>query len=113
VLPWLYRVVRNKAISASRSAWRRRRREGEAAEQKSDWFTPSPADALDAELAARVLQSLPRKQREVVVAHVWGGLTFQEIGRLIGTSDSTAHRRYEAGLATLRERLGVTCPENQ
>jgi RNA polymerase sigma-70 factor (ECF subfamily) len=77
------------------------------------WFATSPGDALDARSAAAALESLPRKQREVLVAHVWGGLTFQEIGRVIGTSDSTAHRRYEAALRALRERLGVRCPERE
>ena len=113
VVPWLYRVVRNKAISAARSARRRWQRESEAARRKRPWFVPSPADAVDAESAAGALESLPRKQREVVVAHVWGNLTFKEIGRLTGTSDSTAHRRYEAALTALREKMGVSCLENQ
>jgi len=113
VLPWLYRVVRNKAISASRSARRRRRHEGEAAGRRATWFTQSPGDAVDAASATTALESLPREQREVVVAHLWGGLTFREVGRLMGTSDSTAHRRYEAALSTLREKLGVSCLKNE
>ncbi|MHC4402867.1 MAG: RNA polymerase sigma factor [Planctomycetota bacterium] len=112
VVPWLYRVVRNRAISASRSSRRRRRRERAVAEGRQAWFTPSPEDALDAESAEAALGSLAQQQREVVVAHVWGGLTFKEIGRLAGVSDSTAHRRYEAALEALRERLGVSCPKN-
>ncbi len=113
VVPWLYRVVRNKAISAARSFRRRRRREREAAGRKQAWFTPSPGDAVDAQSATAALQGLAQEHREVVVAHVWGGLTFQETGRLIGTSDSTAHRRYEAALSALRERLGVSCPQDE
>jgi DNA-directed RNA polymerase specialized sigma24 family protein len=53
---------------------------------------------------------LPVEQREVIVAHLWGGLTFEQIGELIDASSSTAHRWYLAGLVTLRERLGVICP---
>ena len=113
VLPWLYRVVRNKAISASRSARRRRRHESAAAGRRATWFTPSPGDEVDAASATAALESLSQDQREVVVAHLWGGLTFREIGRLVGTSDSTAHRRYEAALGALRERLGVSCPTNE
>src|SRR5437773_1965365 len=45
-----------------------------------------------------------------VVAHLWGGLTFEEVAQLAGCSSSTAHRWYLAGLAALRERLGVACP---
>ncbi len=112
VLPWLYRVTRNKAISASRSAKRRRRREREVAQRRGTWFAPSPGDSVDAESAAAALESLSGQEREVVVARLWGGLTFNEIGRLTGTSDSTAHRRYEAALTSLREKLGVSCPRS-
>jgi DNA-directed RNA polymerase specialized sigma24 family protein len=55
---------------------------------------------------------LPLEQRETLVAHLWGGLTFEQIGELTGVSSSTAHRRYLAGLSALRERLRVTCPND-
>lgn len=105
LLPWLYRVVRNGAISASRGARRRRRHEAEAAFPRDAWFEPAEGNRLDAVLAARWLESLPTEQREVIVARLWGGLSFQEIADLVGTSSSSAHRRYEAGLTALRERM--------
>ena len=55
--------------------------------------------------AARLLTELPLEQREVVVARIWGGLTFEDVARLVGCSLPTAHRRYQAGLAALREKL--------
>jgi len=112
VAAWLYRVVRNKAISASRSARRRKHYEAAAAEQRQSWFKATADNALDAESAAAALETLASEGREVVVARVWGGLTFQQIARLVGTSDSTAHRRYEAALSILRDRLGIRCPKN-
>lgn len=110
VVPWLYRVVRNGAISAARSASRRTRRES-AAGARMPWFEPSEDQRLDAETAARALEELPDDQRETIVARIWGGLTLEEVAELTGTSTSTAHRRYQAGLAALRERMGVACPE--
>jgi RNA polymerase sigma-70 factor (ECF subfamily) len=104
---WLYRAVRNRAISAGRSEQRRRQREAAAASR--DWFQPAPGDRLDASAAADALQSLPADEREVVVAHVWGGLSFAQIGELTSTSAATACRRYAAGLARLRERLNQPC----
>ena len=98
VAAWLYRVVRNKAITAWRSAQRRRRHETEAVAHRSAAFERSAADRIDAGVAAAALDSLSIELREVVVARIWGGLTFQQIGRLVGVSDSAAHRRYEAGL---------------
>jgi RNA polymerase sigma-70 factor (ECF subfamily) len=109
-MPWLYRVVRNGAISAGRGARRRQAHETAAAQQAGVWFDGGEDVRIDAELAARCLEALPLEQREVIVARLWGGLSFQEIGELVGTSSSTAHRWYEAGLQALRERLEPSCP---
>ena|SRR5438105_2361333 len=109
VVPWLYAVVRNAAISAARSARRRREREIAAARAPT-WFVPTEGDGLDAVDATAALGRLPLEEREVIVAHLWGGLTFDEIGRLIGASAATAHRRYAAGLTVLRTQMGVVCP---
>jgi RNA polymerase sigma-70 factor (ECF subfamily) len=103
VLPWLYRVVRNAALSASRGEARRRRREDRASAAEA-WFAAAD-DRIDGREATRLLAELPLEQREVVVARIWGGLTFDEVARLAGCSLPTAHRRYQAGLAALRERL--------
>jgi RNA polymerase sigma factor (sigma-70 family) len=107
IVPWLYRVVRNGAISAARSESRRRRHEATAARLTGSWFEPSLEAAFDAATATAALQELPEQEREVIIAHVWGGLSFEEIADALETSSSTAHRRYQAGLAALRERLGV------
>ena len=103
VLPWLYRVVRNAARAANRAAVRRRRRETEASIPEA-WFTRAE-DRLAAQDAARLLAELPLELREVIVARVWGGLTFEEIAQLVGCALPTAHRRYQAGLTEVRERL--------
>lgn len=112
-LPWLYRVVRNGAISATRGARRRRRHEAAAAQPKDAWFESAAGDRLDAAWATRSLESLPAEQREVIVARLWGGLSFQEIADLVGTSSSSAHRWYEAGLAMLRERMERNAPARE
>jgi RNA polymerase sigma factor (sigma-70 family) len=110
---WLYRVVRNQAIAAGRAAARRSRHESEASRQRMSWFTATTCSALDAEAATQQLKRLPIEQREAIVARLWGGLGFEEIAQLAGCSKSTAHRNYQAGLKTLRERLGLTCPQDQ
>ena len=112
VAGWLYRVVRNGALAAARAERRRRRHESLAAQRTPTWFAPSETAWLDGETAAAALQSLPLEQREILVAHLWGGLTFEQIGELTGVSSSTAHRRYLAGLSALRERLRVPCPKD-
>jgi len=105
VPPWLYRVVRNLAFATNRAAARRRRREQQASVPES-WFAVAD-DPLHAKDLARLLATLVLELREVVVARIWGGLTFEEIAELIGSSLPTAHRRYQAALIELRERLTV------
>lgn len=102
-LPWLYAVVRNEGLAAQRSAARRRQREQRASVPEV-WFQ-TVADRLEGDEATRLLAALPLALREVVVARVWGGLTFEDIARLVGCSLPTAHRRFRAGLSELRERL--------
>lgn len=102
---WLYKVVRNGAISAARSFQRRKRHETVAAEIHDSWFQTNDENEIDAQTAAESLRGLPDDVREIVVARIWGGLTFDEIGELVGVSPSTAHRRYEAGLIELRDRI--------
>lgn len=110
-LGWLYRAVRHGAINAERSRKRRKRHEAEAAFRRPDAIVALGPDSPDTQSVAAALESLSGEQREVVVAHVWGGLTFQQIGHLIGTSDSTAHRRYQAALAAIRKTLRIPCPK--
>jgi RNA polymerase sigma-70 factor (ECF subfamily) len=105
---WLYRVVRNAAISADRSDRRRVKHESKAA--TTDWFEPEHETRLDGEAATHALDGLPPDEREVIVLHLWGGRGFVEIGELTQISAATAHRRYCAGLARLRERLDEPCP---
>jgi DNA-directed RNA polymerase specialized sigma24 family protein len=109
-LPWLYRVVRNGALTALRSDRRRRRHETVAATRNSGWFFPTEAPGLDGARAAAALEVLPIEQREVIVARLWGGLTFEQIAELASVSSSSVHRWYVAGLASLRERLDASCP---
>ena len=106
---WLYRVVRNGALDAAKIARRRHRRESAAA-RPVRWFVEPEVDGLDAETAVAALERLVPEQREVIVAHHWGGLSFEQIAAVVGCSASTAFRRYTAGVEDLRKQLGVTCP---
>ena len=112
VLPFLYRVVRNGAIDAARADRRRKKHEAAAAARTADWFEPDADPAgLDGRAAAAALAGLPVETREVIVAHLWGGLTFEQVAAAVGSSAATCYRRYAAGLAVLREQLRVPCPK--
>ena len=110
---WLYRAVRNGAINAGIAERRRQRRETVAVRQTSRWFEADPTSPgshdIDPDAAQAALADLPDPQREVIVAHLWGGLTFEQIATLTGSSSSAAHRHYRAGLQTLRNHLEAPC----
>ena len=113
---WLYRVVRNRAISEARSAARRRRRErnvSSAATEAGAWFRAISGAELDPADAAEAIGELADEMREVVVARIWGGLTFEQIGEMSGISAATAFRRFEAAIGLLRTRLGLPCPNQK
>ena len=103
---WLFRAVRNAAISGLRS---QKRREARAARPQADrppWFEPRPDERLDAAAAQQVLAGLPEEQREVVVLRIWGELTLREIGELLAEPVSTVFSRYQAALNAIRQRMG-------
>jgi RNA polymerase sigma-70 factor (ECF subfamily) len=107
---WLYRVVRNGALDASKMARRRQRRESAVARPER-WFVEPDVDGLDAETAVAALERLAPEQREIIVARHWGGLSYEQIAEVVGCSASTAFRRYTAGVEELRKQLGVLCPK--
>ena len=110
-IPWLYRVVRHRALNAARSATRRARHESAMASQNESWFVRTGAEQQAIVDASEALRQLPVDQREVIIARLWGGLSLQEVADLVGSSLSTAYRRYLAGIETLRDRLGAPCTQ--
>jgi len=68
---------------------------------------------LDRQLAETIGVRLRIDEREAIVLHLWCSLSFDEIAALCGTSSSTAHRRFHAGLELLRKQLDVPCRNTQ
>lgn len=108
---WLFRCVRNAAISACRSQGRRGRRERRAGQSAAGtgWFVPRLEDRVDADAAQQALASLPDTQREVVTLRIWSGLTLAQVAEVTGMPLSTAYDQYRAALKTMRERLEQSC----
>jgi RNA polymerase sigma factor (sigma-70 family) len=110
-LAWLVRVVRNQLLQWRRSQGRRRRREQQRLQRDpgaSAWFVqPQLAidQTLDAVEVANALRDLPEDQREVIVMHLWGEMTFERIAAVLGGSRSTVHRLYARGLIRLKQRF--------
>lgn len=112
VKAWLYRAVRNAAVSTVRSDRARARRHQLLATCSPTWFAPRADDPLDAAAAQRCLEALPLARREVVVLRIWAEMTFPEIAQLTGLPVSTTFDHYREGLATMRKKMEPTCPPN-
>jgi RNA polymerase sigma factor (sigma-70 family) len=104
---WLYVAVRRLAVTENRS--KSRRQCHEAAGAAAEWFEEQNDNQLDAQVVTEALAHLPDDQREAVIAHLWGGLTFDDISELMRVSRSAAYRTYLTAVEGLRERLGEPC----
>lgn len=106
---WLWRVVKNLSANQQRAERRKQHHEQQAAATRSQWLVPAAAapwdDLLDAATVSAALGALDADLRDVVVASLWGKLTFREIGEAFDISHAAAHRRYQQALEQLRKHL--------
>lgn len=102
---WLYKVVRNEAISQWRSEKKRKIREEATVEGDSVSFVATAPSVLEPLDVAESLERLPVDLREVVFLRIWAGLSFEEIGETNGKSRSTVWRLYHEGLTMLKQAL--------
>ena len=101
---WLLSIVANEARSLLRGSARRR-------EATLPDDLPAVARRVDesvvlrseAERARAQLARLPEKQRLAVQLRVDEGLSFREVGEIIGSSEGAARVNYHHGIRRLRE----------
>jgi RNA polymerase sigma-70 factor (ECF subfamily) len=104
-VPWLYTTVRRRAMNCARAEHRRTRHQRQAGEARASWFLPAD-NALDEPIDwQQLLAELPRREREVLVARIWGELSFAQIAELVGRSTSAVHRHYQAALLKLKDLI--------
>jgi RNA polymerase sigma-70 factor (ECF subfamily) len=105
---WLYRAVRNEAITQWRSARSRSRRERDVAVPEA-LFEQHEVAREEVEALTRALAKLPQPQREILVLRVWGGLTLAEISELVEAPLSSVFHQYKSALAAMREWMDQPC----
>jgi RNA polymerase sigma-70 factor (ECF subfamily) len=103
---WLFTVSKRLSINQHVSQLKRRSRESRAAAVP----TCSADSAGEFELR-ELLNTLDDGEREIVVARIWGGLTFDEIALAQGYSKASAWRLYQSGLSKLRQAYGESTDE--
>ena len=98
---WLFAVTKRLSINERVSQSKRRSRELLVASQKAK-VDGSAGNSGDLELRD-LLNTLEECEREVVVARIWGGLSFDQIASVFGDSKATVWRVYQSGISRLRE----------
>jgi len=97
---YLFACVRNAALNDSKLGDR-----NTPLEPDSAWFRPPDRDYTGEQNLRRALEALPNEQRQVMVLHIWGELTFSQISDLLGLSSNTVASRYRYALAKLRDSM--------
>ncbi len=73
-------------------------------------FSQSIDSAVGVEIRD-MLSRLETREKEVVIARIWGGLTFEEIAAVYGESKATVWRSYQSGIAKLKAVYGELADE--
>ena len=106
-VPILYQAVKWAALDRLRRMDRLERREDAASilEPVEVLFESALEQQERREQLEAALLTLPEEQREVLTLHVWGNLSFREVGLTLGISQNTAASRYRYALKNLSESL--------
>ena len=105
---WILTIAANEARMVLRKVGRRK-------EVALEAVAPVPTQDLsaherverseDAGRIREVLAGLPDKQRQSVELRIYEGLSFREIGAIIGSSEGAARVNYHHGIRRLREMM--------
>ncbi len=104
---YLATCVANRARDRLRALTRRLRYSGDMQNAGEDELTPLGALVQDEQWRrlAEALTQVSYEQREVIMLHLQGGLTFQAIADSTGVSINTVQSRYRYGIGRLRSML--------
>jgi RNA polymerase sigma-70 factor (ECF subfamily) len=106
VKPWLYAIARNVFLMDRRAAGRRGRHEGLAEEDLPDVPIPPEVESLaDRDEVRRALARIPPDRREALLLHHFVGLSFQEVGAVLGVTAGAAKLRAHRGVVEMRALL--------
>lgn len=100
---WLFQVAANLAKEETRRSRRREQRESHVAKNESR--NAVDFAKVEHDEVRLLVEALPQTLRDVVIARLWGDLTWSEIAELLHTPQTTLYRRYEEALAALKDKL--------
>ena len=97
---YLFASVRNQLLNDAKV-----RQRTVPLEPDSAWFEPPERDYAAEQNLRRALGELIPDQRQVVILHIWGELTFSQTAEVLGISANTAASRYRYGIEKLRQSI--------
>jgi RNA polymerase sigma-70 factor (ECF subfamily) len=115
---WLFRVAHNEAVDLIRSEERKRRLLATYAEQRDSetgggLFFDTGADEQE-QLVLSCLSVLPTLQKKVVLLRLQQGLSYEQIGEIVGEKSgyvgNLLHHAVKALAAEVKRREGETAP---
>ncbi len=105
--PWLYAIARNVYLMDRRAAGRRGRHEAIADDELPDVpVAPEVESLADRDAVRRALARIAPDRREAILLHHVAGLSFQEVGAVLGVTAGAAKVRAHRGVVELRALLG-------
>jgi RNA polymerase sigma-70 factor (ECF subfamily) len=108
VKPWVYAIARNVFLMSRRAAGRRGRHEVLAEEELPEVPVPPEVATLgERDAVRRAVASLPPDRRESLLLHHVFGMSFKEVGAVLGLSEGAAKLRAHRAMVALREAMGV------
>jgi len=119
--PWVFTIATHKLQDywASRAfrdgrAVRRRAKDEDGPELEPAARGGGPAEDLESRevgaAVARAIEQLPEGLRTALCLRHYEGLSFEEIGRIVGRNDVAVRKRYSRALAELRKLLDDLAP---
>jgi len=104
--------VRRMLVNANASWWRRRSSTERPTDRAVDHVAAGDhgAEAVERDAMWRLVLALPERQRAVLVLRYYEDLDDATIAEILDCSQVTVRTHAMRGLATLRERYGVTQP---
>ncbi len=104
VRPWIYAITRHVALMHLRST--RRRKEMLPVDELPEIpVAPSIEGLADRDEVNRLLAEIPRSGQEVLILHHLLGMSFEEVGQILGLTPGTAKVRAHRALKVLRQKI--------
>ncbi len=96
---WLFQVSRRLALNELKATQRRRQREQIAGDLRQN---DNSSSIMDSEALRATLEQLSPQDRQIVVARIWGALTFDQIAGAVELPKATVWRMYQSAIEQLR-----------